>query len=144
MDMQEACEFVKSLGVPVAFAVAFGYALYKIGVICGTVLIDAWKAKDTRLEELEKRVERINNGQRESLEKRFDLALESQRQGTETTRWVGTVLHEQAEALRGFVRQCPMLTDSDADRLRMEIDDKTREVIARRQARLDKGGSENG
>lgn len=134
--MQEFADFVTSLGAPLAFAVAFGYAIYRIGTVCGTLLIEAWRTKDTRLAALELHVQQINNGQREALERRFDLALDLQRESTEANQRVAVVLHEQAEALRGFVRQCPVLTDSDADRIAdPQIDPKAAAVIARREGR---------
>ena len=105
-------------------------------------MVDTWKAKDARLAALELRVEEVSNGQRRSLEQRFDLALEQQRQSTEMNKRVGDVLHEQAEALRGFIRKCPLATDSDVDQIvgqgAPEIDEKTAERIARHNERKER------
>lgn len=138
--MQEIADFVSRLGAPIAFAIAFGYSLYRVGAICGTLLIEAWRAKDTRLAALELHVQQINNGQREALEKRFDLALDLQRESTQANQRVAAVLHEQAEALRGFVRQCPVLTDSDADRI---ADPSAAAVIARREGRAERRSADH-
>ena len=136
MTMQDMVTMVRDVGIPAVFSVGLGWCLYKIGHTAGTLLVDAWKGKDSRLAALEMRVTEINNGQRAALEKRFDMALEVQRQSTEAHQQVATVLSHQTEALRGFVRQCPLASDSDADRLAMiDIEEKTRAVISRQRER---------
>lgn len=142
--MNDVAEFVSKLGVPISAMIALAVALYKIGTVCGTLLIDAWKAKDTKLGELEKRVDTINNGQREALERRYDVALEQQRQNTEALDKVGSCLDRLGGAFQHFAINRPCLHDSDVTLIQNENGDditpdpKTLERIARRQVRIAK------
>jgi hypothetical protein len=144
MDMTEIATFIRELGVPIAAMVALAVVLYKIGTICGSLLIDAWKAKDTRLGELEKRVETINNGQREALERRLDVSIRQQKENTEALDRVGGCLDRLGGAFQMFAKERPCIHDSDVAKIMDENGDditpdpKTLEALGRRQARLAK------
>ena len=111
--MGDVTEFIRSVGVPGAFAVALGYALYKVGAIATTLLVDAWKAKDTRLAEFDLKIDRIQNGQRESLEQRLDMSMKSQDQNTAALMKVSEVLERQSHALEFFAINRPCIHDGD-------------------------------
>lgn len=115
--MSEAVSFIHDLGFPVAALVALAIVLYKIGTICGTLLIDSWKAKDTRLSELEKRVETINNGQRESLETRLD-------QSSEAIEKMSGCIDRLGQGFAEFAKTRKCLHDSDAVRLTQDIEEE--------------------
>jgi hypothetical protein len=128
--------FIREIGFPIFIALVGAWCLYKIGEVVGRLMIDAWQGKDTRLAALELRVEKINNGQREALERRFDLALKQQEQSTEAMGRVADSLSHQAQALIEFAEKRPCLRDSDIDRLETEAD-KAVERVTKRKARVD-------
>ena len=111
--MGDVTEFIRSVGVPGAFAVALGYALYKVGAIATTLLVDAWKAKDTMLTAFDLKLERIQNGQREALEQRLDMSMKAQDQNTAALSKVAEVLDRQSKALEFFAVNRPCIHDSD-------------------------------
>ena len=135
--MTEVGAFIREIGFPIFIALVGAWCLYKIAEVVGRLMIDTWKGKDTRLAALELRVETINNGQREALERRFDLALQQQKQSTEAMGRVADSLTHQAEALIEFAEKRPCLRDSDVDRLQVEVDPKAAERVAKRKARVD-------
>lgn len=106
--------FVQTLGVPIAATVAMAIVLYKIGTVCGTLLIDAWKSKDTKLSELEQKVDKISNGQRKSLEERLDVSIEQAKHSTTALNKVGECLDNLGNAFSIFAKSRPCLHDSDA------------------------------
>lgn len=135
MTMTEIATFIRELGVPIAAMVALAVALYKIGTICGKLLIDAWAAKDIRLIELEKRIETVSNGQRSSLEDRFDRQLELQRQSNEVQahsavafQAVATALSRHADKFGEWVHNRPCLHDSDVVALQEATDEAEAEL----------------
>lgn len=147
--LKEVSEFVQTLGVPIAGMVALSVVLYKIGTVCGRLLIDAWRAKDTRLGELETRVNTINNGQREALEKRFDAQLEVHRQGNEVMQGVAEAMREQAGQFREWAVTRKCLHDSDAVALVRIVDGhtadpKTLATIERQRRRSEQRGVAEG
>jgi hypothetical protein len=141
MSMKDLIEIVQTIGVPAAFAVALGYALYKVGAIATTLLVDAWKAKDTRLAEFDGKLERINNGQREALMHQLTLSVESQQQNTAALTMVSEVLERQSNALEFFARERPCIHDSDLTLLDEEgkpLDEKAIARVTRRSDRKKK------
>lgn len=156
--MAEIGEFMREFGVPLSFAIAFGWALLKVGSICGTLLIESWKAKDTRVGELDKRVETLSNGQRTAVEQalarqldlqrqQFDLQNQSnqvQQRSTDALNAVATALNHHATKFGEWAKNRPCLHDSDVVALQNEAekvademtpDPKTLERIARREER---------
>ena len=136
--MNDIGEFVRSVGSPIAFALALGYALYKVGAICGTLLIDAWKSKDTRLAEFDMKLERINNGQREALLTRLDMSMESQKLSADALAKVSEVLERQSHALEFFAQNRPCIHDSDLTLLNQDgtpLDEKAVVRVVRRAER---------
>ena len=137
--MSEIFQFIREVGFPIALAVGLCYAVYQLGKIGLNLLLESWKAKDARLSELEQRVERINNGQRESLERRLD-------QGTEAIHRVSGCLDRMGQAFEEFARARPCLQDSDATKLtnaiadEMTPDPKTLARIAKRKERQQGAG----
>ena len=132
--MHDIGTFIREIGFPIFIALVGAWCLYKIGQVVGTLMIDAWKGKDARLAALELRVQEVTNGQRTSLEKHLNMALEVQKQSVEVHQQVADAMHDQAESLRGFVRQCPLATDSDADKI-AHLDPKAVERVERQRAR---------
>ena len=115
--MTDVSAFIREVGFPVALTIALCYTLYLLGKTGLALLLEAWRAKDARLGELEKRVETINNGQREALEKRLD-------QGTEAIHKVSGCLDRMGQAFAEFAQSRPCLHDSDAVRLSREIEEE--------------------
>jgi len=140
----EIAELIRELGFPVAFAVALGYALYLVGKIGLNLLLEAWKQKDARLIELEQRVEQINNGQREALERRLDDGIAVQRQTAMSLDRVSGCLEKLGHTFGAFAENRPCLQDSDARRVIEEIeeeftpDPEALKVVQRRKERVQK------
>lgn len=148
--MQDIADFIQTLGVPIAATIALAIVLYKIGTVCGTLLVDAWKSKDMRLGELEQKVDQINNGQRSALEQRLDVSAKQSEQSTEALHKVGECLDRLGNAFTVFAHSRPCLHESDAALLQLTsdiepaidggvksiADTKTLERIQRRKDRI--------
>jgi len=134
----EIAALIRELGVPTAGFVVLGVVLYKIGTICGKLLIDAWAAKDTKLVELEKRIEQVQNGQRAALEQRLDASIEQARLSGEQQEKTNDCLYKLGLAFHHFAENRPCLHDSDlviVNDATPSPDDKTLRVIARKKVR---------
>lgn len=115
--MSDIGEFISNVGSPIAFAVALGFALWQVFKWGGKLLLEQWKLKESRLESLEKRVEQINNGQREALEKRLDDSIDVQRQNLAALTNVAGCLNRMGTAFAEFAASRPCLLAEDVPRV---------------------------